>query len=83
MIEKLFDIKKPDYRTFYDENPMECNCGEMNCCKTLTFEHPCGRGLETYWQEKILEASRFIDLVHQPLTELRRQKFIHSQKPPA
>ncbi|MFA6099570.1 MAG: SET domain-containing protein [Patescibacteria group bacterium] len=58
-----------DYRVFYDDLKMPCNCGENNCCKVITCEHPVPKELEQFWLEQINSALDLIDEVEQPLKE--------------
>lgn len=58
-----------DYRDFYDECRMPCRCGEENCCKVVTFEHPVPSMLQRFWKEKTDSALALVHRVEQPLKE--------------
>lgn len=75
------DIKKGeeatyDYRDFYDDVKMRCNCGEKNCCKVVTFKHPVPKKLKQFWEKKIDAALRLVNEVEQPLKKELKQKSI-------
>lgn len=75
------DIKKGeeatyDYRVLYDNLNMPCHCGEVNCCKIVTCEHPIPNDLEQFWLEKIHSALKIVNTVEQPLKEALRKKSI-------
>lgn len=62
-----------DYRDFYDEVKMPCQCGEANCCKLVTFEHPVPPELKKFWNDKINAALKLVNKVKQPLKEELKQ----------
>jgi len=73
------DIKKGeeatyDYRVFYDDLNMLCNCGESNCCKIVTCKHPVPKGLKQFWLKKINFALKLANKVEQPLKKLNKIK---------
>lgn len=75
------DIKKGeeatyDYRDFYDDVKIRCNCGEENCCKIITFIHPVPKELKQFWKKKIDSALKLVNKVKQPLKEELKQKSI-------
>ena len=75
------DIKKGeeatyDYRDFYEDIKMPCNCGEKNCCKVVTFEHPVPAELARYWKKEVDAALQMVNKVKQPLKEELKQKSI-------
>jgi hypothetical protein len=58
-----------DYRVFYDDLNMPCNCGEYNCCGIVTCKHPVPKELYYFWSTQINSALKLIDKVEQPLRE--------------
>jgi uncharacterized protein len=75
------DIKKGeeatyDYRDFYEDVKMPCNCNEDNCCKVVDFKHPIPEELKEFWQKKIDSALKYVNKVKQPLKEQLKQKSI-------
>lgn len=75
------DIKKGeeatyDYRDFYDDVKIPCNCGEENCCKIIAFIHPVPKELKQFWAKKINSALKLVNKVKQPLKEELKQKSI-------
>ncbi|MFA5039291.1 MAG: SET domain-containing protein [Candidatus Omnitrophota bacterium] len=65
-----------DYRDFYEDVRLSCGCGEPNCCKVLTFEHPLSEELKQSWAKKIKAALRLVNKVKQPLKDELKQKSI-------
>ena len=65
-----------DYRDFYDDLIMNCQCGEENCCREVTFEHPVPAELLKYWEEKTSAALKLVNEVAQPLKDELKQKSI-------
>jgi len=59
-----------DYRDFYESIKMPCCCGEENCCKEVTFEHPIPEDLKKFWHDRTESAIQMIDKVDQPLKEV-------------
>jgi SET domain-containing protein len=75
------DIKKGeeatyDYRCFYDDLKMQCNCGEKNCCKVVDFKHPVPQELELFWSDKVQSALKLSKNVDQPLKEELKRRSI-------
>jgi uncharacterized protein len=66
-----------DYRVFYDNLRMPCNCGETNCCKIVTCKHPVPKELKQFWEEKINSALKLANKVNQPIKEEIKQKSIY------
>lgn len=62
-----------DYRDFYDDVKMSCKCGEENCCKVVTFQHPVPKELKKFWEKKIDSALKLVNSVEQPLKEELKQ----------
>jgi hypothetical protein len=73
------DIKKGeevtyDYRFFFGESDMECDCGEPNCAKVIEYIHPVPVELKKFWQRKLKRVMRLVNQVKQPLKpELLKQ----------
>lgn len=66
-----------DYRDFYDDIKMACNCGEENCCRAVTFEHPVPQALQKFWKEKTDAALELANKVEQPLKEELKENGIN------
>ncbi|MEI7750529.1 MAG: SET domain-containing protein-lysine N-methyltransferase [Candidatus Omnitrophota bacterium] len=65
-----------DYRGFYDDLNMPCQCGSKNCCKIVTCAQPIPEDLARFWAKRATAALNRVHEVPQPLKEELKQKSI-------
>ena len=65
-----------DYRDFYEDVKMTCNCQQENCCKIVDFKHPILYDLKKFWNEKTEDALKYVNKVDQPLKEQLKESSV-------